>query len=285
MQWGVAIFLTADAMRPGPLARALEERGFESLWVTEHSHIPASRETPWPGGDRLPAEYYGLLDPFVSLAFAAEATTSLKLGTGVCLVVQRDPIQTAKAVATLDVLSGGRFLFGVGAGWNREEMRNHGTVFDARWKILRERIEAMKQIWTCEEATYRGETVSFERIVAHPKPLQKPHPPIHVGGAFPGGMKRALRYGEGWIPLVGRGDDDVARHMAAFRRAAAEAGRDPASLAVTLYACPPDPALVRRCAEAGVTRMVFRLPSEGRDRVLPFLDRLCDLRDRRPSAS
>lgn len=209
MHWGAAMFLTARAMRPGPLARAVEARGFESLWLTEHSHIPASRETPWPGGGALPEEYYGLLDPFVSLAFAAEATASLKLGTGICLVAQRDPIQTAKAVATIDVLSGGRFLFGVGGGWNREEMANHGTAFEARWKILRERLEAMKQIWTCGEASYRGETLSFERIVCDPKPVQKPHPPIHVGGAFPGGMKRALRYGDGWIPLRARGDDDV----------------------------------------------------------------------------
>jgi probable F420-dependent oxidoreductase len=277
MHHGVAMFITADAMRPGELARAVEERGFESLWFTEHSHIPASRRSPWPGGAELPQEYYGLLDPFVSLAFAAEATRSLKLGTGVCLVAQRDPIQTAKAVATIDVLSGGRFLFGVGGGWNREEMLNHGTSYEARWKILRERIEAMKQIWMRDEASYDGETVSFERIIALPKPVQKPHPPIHVGGAFPGGMKRALRYGDGWMPLVGRGDDDVAKHMTAFRRAAAEAGREADSLEVSVYACPTDPDLVKRCADAGVSRMVFRLPTERSDGVLRFLDRLAEL--------
>jgi probable F420-dependent oxidoreductase len=285
MHLGVAMFLTEHAMRPGALARAVEERGFESLWFTEHSHIPASRETPWPGGGELPREYYGLLDPFVSLAFAAEATRRLKLGTGVCLVAQRDPIQTAKAVATLDVLSGGRFLFGVGGGWNREEMQNHGTSYTARWKILRERVEAMKEIWTRREATYRGETVQFERIVAEPKPIQKPHPPIHVGGAWPGGMKRALRYGDGWIPLLGRGDDDVASHMPDFRRAAEAAGRDPAALEVSVYACPPDAGLVERCAQAGVSRLVFRLPSEGDAGVLRFLDRLASLKDqalRRP---
>jgi probable F420-dependent oxidoreductase len=280
MHWGVAMFLTERAMRPGALARAVEERGFESLWFTEHSHIPASRESAWPGGDVLPEEYYGLLDPFVSLAFAAEATRSLKLGTGICLVAQRDPIQTAKAVATIDVLSGGRFLFGVGGGWNREEMRNHGTRFESRWKILRERIEAMKQIWTQGEASYAGETLAFARIIANPKPLQKPHPPIHVGGAFPGGMQRALRYGNGWIPLLGRGDDDVARHMTAFRRAAEAAGRDPDALEVSVYACPPDPDLVNRCAAAGISRMVFRLPSEGSDGVFRFLDRLGALKER-----
>lgn len=279
MHWGVAMFLTEHVMRPGPLARAVEERGFESLWLTEHSHIPAERRTPWPGGAALPDEYYGLLDPFVALAFAAEATCSLKLGTGVCLVVQRDPIQTAKAVATIDVLSGGRFLFGVGGGWNREEMENHGTNYAARWRILRERIEAMKQIWTSAEASYRGETIAFERIVCDPKPAQTPHPPIHVGGAFPGGLRRALRYGDGWLPLCGRGDDDVAKHATAVRRAAAEAGRDPESFEVTLYACPPDRELVRRCAEAGISRMVFRLPSEGRDGVLRALDRISALRE------
>ena len=188
--------------------------------------------------------------------------------------MQRDPIQTAKAVATLDVLSGGRVLFGVGGGWNREEMRNHGTPYEARWKVLRERIEAMKRIWTEREATYRGETVAFERIVAEPKPVQKPHPKIHVGGAFPGGMRRALRYGDGWMPLRGRGDDDVASHMSAFRRAAVDAGRDPDTMEVTLYACPPDPVLAARCAAAGVARVVFRLPNEGSDDVLRFLDRL-----------
>jgi probable F420-dependent oxidoreductase len=274
---GIVVFPTERTMRPGALARAVEERGFESLWFTEHSHIPASRITPWPGGAELPEEYYGLLDPFVALSFAAEATRTLKLGTGICIVPQRDPIQTAKAVATIDALSDGRFLFGVGGGWNREEMANHGTAFDRRWKILRERIEAMKAIWASREATYRGETLAFERIIAEPKPVQKPHPPIHVGGAFPGGMMRAIRYGDGWMPLLGRGDDDVPRHMASFQEAAANAGRDPASLEVTLYACPPDKALLDRCAAAGVSRAVFRAPSAGGDEVLRFLDRVCAL--------
>jgi probable F420-dependent oxidoreductase len=272
------MFPTEHAMRPGALARAVEERGFESLWFTEHSHIPARRETPWPGGEALPREYYGLLDPFVSLAFAAEATHSLRLGTGVCLVAQRDPIQTAKAVATIDVLSNGRFSFGVGGGWNREEMRNHGTPWESRWKILRERIEAMKEIWRRHEATYAGDTVAFERIVAEPKPVQKPHPPIHVGGAFPGGLRRALRYGDGWMPLWGRGDDDLATRMAIVRSAAEEVGRAPDSVEVTLYGCPPDPELASRSAEAGLTRIVFRLPTAADDDVLRALDRLADVR-------
>jgi len=274
MHCGVMIFPTAYSIRPGELARAAEERGFESLWVAEHSHIPASRQTPWPGGAELPQMYYDVMDPFPSLAAAAEATTTLKLATGICLVIQRDAIQTAKSVATLDVLSGGRFLFGVGGGWNREEMANHGTAFEGRWKLLRERIEAMKAIWTEDEASYAGELVSFDRIVANPKPVQKPHPPIHVGGAFPGGLRRALRYGDGWIPLLGRGDDDITSHLAAFRTGAKEAGRDPDAFEISIYACPPDPELLKRYADAGITRVVFGLPPAERGKVLPILDQL-----------
>jgi probable F420-dependent oxidoreductase len=268
------IFPTEYAMAPGELARAAEERGFESLWVAEHSHIPASRETPWPGGAELPQMYYDAMDPFAWLAAAAQATTRIKLATGICLVVQRDPIQTAKSVATLDVLSGGRFLFGVGGGWNREEMANHGTAFEGRWKLLRERIEAMKAIWGEPEASYAGEHVSFDRIVANPKPVQKPHPPIHVGGAFPGGMRRALRYGDGWIPLIGRGDDDVTQHLGPFRESAKQAGRDADAMEISIYACPPDPELLRRYADAGISRVVFGLPPAESAKVLPLLDHL-----------
>jgi probable F420-dependent oxidoreductase len=274
MHCGVMTFATEYGIRPGALAKAAEERGFESLWLAEHSHIPASRESPWPGGAELPQMYYDVMDPFASLAAAAQATTKLKLATGICLVVQRDPIQTAKSVATLDVLSEGRFLFGIGGGWNREEMANHGTTFEGRWKLLRERVEAMKEIWTRDEATYHGEHVSFERIVSNPKPVQKPHPPIHVGGAFPGGMRRALRYGDGWIPLLGRGDDDIAKHLVAFREAAKQAERDPDTFEISVYACPPDAELVKRYADAGIARVVFGLPPAASEQVLPFLDHL-----------
>jgi probable F420-dependent oxidoreductase len=272
----VMIFPTEYAIHPAELGRAAEERGFESLWVAEHSHIPASRETPWPGGAELPRMYYDAMDPFVALSMAAQATTELKLATGICLVVQRDPIQTAKSVASLDVLSDGRFLFGVGGGWNREEMANHGTDFERRWKLLRERIEAMKAIWTQDPAEYHGELVSFDPIVANPKPRQKPHPPVHVGGAFPGGMRRAIRYGDGWIPIAGR-DDDVVAHLPAFREAAREAGRDPESMEVSVYGCPPDKERVQRYADAGIDRVVFGLPPAGRDVVLGLLDRIADV--------
>ena len=274
---GVTTFPTDYAIHPAELAVAVEERGFESLWVAEHSHIPVSRETPWPGGADLPQMYFDVIDPFVALSMAAQATTTLKIATGICLVIQRDPIQTAKTVASLDVLSGGRFLFGVGGGWNREEMANHGTAFEGRWKLMRERIEAMKAIWTADPAEYHGELVSFDPIVSNPKPKQKPHPPIHVGGAFPGGMRRAIRYGSGWIPLLGRGDDDITEHLPAFREAAVEAGRNPDEIEITLYACPPDKDTVQRYADAGITRVVFGAPPAERDIVLGYLDRLTEL--------
>ncbi len=271
MHYGAVIFPTEYSIHPASLAVALEERGFESLWVAEHSHIPVARKSPWGGGGELPKMYYDVVDPFVALSMAASATKTLKVGTGICLVIQRDPIQTAKQVASLDVLSGGRFLFGVGGGWNEEEMNNHGTPFAGRWRLLRERIEAMKAIWAEERAEYHGERVDFDPIYAWPKPAQKPHPPIHVGGAFPGGMRRAIRYGDGWIPLAGR-DGDVLEHMPAFREAALAAGRDPDSLEVTLYACPADADAIRRYRDAGLSRVVFGLPPSGESDVLRLLD-------------
>ena len=204
MHIGAAMFFTDYSMSPGELGKALEERGFESVWAPEHSHIPLTRKSPFPGGGELPKKYYDAMDPFVSLMAAAAVTKNLKVGTGVCLVNQRDPIQTAKLVSSIDQLSGGRFLFGVGNGWNQDEMENHGTVFETRHKLVRERIEAMKAIWTKSKAEYHGDMVNFDPMMAWPKPAQKPHPPILVGGAFPYGARRALRYGDGWMPLRSR---------------------------------------------------------------------------------
>jgi probable F420-dependent oxidoreductase len=276
MKYGVTIFPTDYSIHPAELGRAAEERGFESLWVAEHSHIPVSRKTPWPGGGELPKMYYDAMDPFVTLAMAGAVTQRLKLGTGICLVVQRDPIQTAKEVASLDVVTGGRFLFGVGGGWNEDEMQNHGTQLAGRWKVLRERIEAMKAIWTQTEASYHGEHVRFDPIYAWPKPVQKPHPPIHVGGAYPGGMRRAIRYGDGWIPIFGRGEDPLAL-VPVFRKEAAAAGRDPDSLEVSAYGCPPQKDVVTRMRDAGVARAVFFVPSAKEDVVLPILDSQAEL--------
>src|SRR5579862_7382482 len=200
MKFGASMFFADYSMAPAELAVALEQRGFDIVWAPEHSHIPASRKTPFIMGGDLPKRYYDVMDPFVTLTAAALATTTLKIGTGVCLIAQRDPIQTAKQVASIDQISGGRFLFGVGNGWNGDEMANHGTAFASRHKLARERIEAMKVIWTESKAAYRGEFVNFEPMMAWPKPFQKPHPPIIVGGAFPYGARRALHYGNGWMP-------------------------------------------------------------------------------------
>src|SRR3954464_12520492 len=208
LQFGLAIFPTDYSIDPVALGRLAEERGFESLLFPEHTHIPASRETPYPGGGDLPREYIRQLDPFVACTDAAAATTWLKGGTGVCLIPQHEPIALAKATASIDFLSGGRFLFGVGGGWNVDEMRNHGADPDHRFRLMRERIEAGKAIWTQEEASYHARYVDFERIWSWPKPVQDPHPPILVGGNGPRVLDRVLRYGDQWMPN-GIGDDDA----------------------------------------------------------------------------
>ncbi len=273
MHYGVAIFPTEGGMAPDELARALEDRGFESLWVAEHTHIPAERRSPWPGGGELPRQYYETLDPFVALTAAATATTELKVATGICLVVERDPIVTAKEVASLDVISGGRFLFGVGGGWNAEEMENHGTPFERRWKIMRERIEAMQAIWTHEPAEYHGEFVDFDPLHQNPKPRQRPWPPIHVGGGR-GGARRAARYGDGWIPIGGR--DAVDDPLGVVAEEAARVGRDPAEIEVSIYYAPTDPEDLRRLRDRGVHRAVFGLPPDPAETQLPRLDRLAE---------
>ena len=227
MKIGAAMFFTDYSMAPGELGRALEERGFDSVWAPEHSHIPVSRASAFPSGGELPKKYYDAMDPFVALTAAAAATSSLMVGTGVCLVVQRDPIQTAKLVASIDQVSGGRFLFGVGNGWNADEMANHGTAFKTRHKLARERIEAMKAIWTQSKAEYHGEFVDFDPMMAWPKPVQKPYPPILVGGAFPYGARRALRYGDGWMPHRVRPEyGNVADLIPQYRELVAASGRD-----------------------------------------------------------
>ena len=274
MKFGATIFFTDYAITPAELGRALEERGFESLWAPEHSHIPLSRKSPWPGGGELPKAYYDVMDPFVTLSTAAAVTSKLKLGTGICLVVQRDPIQTAKEVASLDQVSGGRFLFGVGAGWNAEEMADHGTEFKTRFKLLRERIEAMVAIWTKSKPEYHGQFVNFDPMMSWPKPMQKPHPPIIVGGAFPHAARRAVAYGNGWIPIAGRAVyGDVAEQIPQLRQMASEAGRNPDEIAVTVFAAGEDADLLKRYRDLGVARVVVHLLPEKADAVLPVLDR------------
>src|SRR3984885_1044877 len=270
MKFGGMMFFTDYSMSAMELARALVERGFESVWAPEHSHIPLSRKTPYPGGGDLPKPYYDAMDPFVVLAAASQVTRTIKLGTGVLLVQQRDAIQTAKLVASLDQVSQGRFLFGVGGGWNQDEMEDHGTVYASRFKRMREAIEAMKEIWTKSEAEYHGEFVNFDPTIANPKPVQKPHPPIHVGGAFPHAARRAIRYGDGWIPTA-RGD--LAAQLPEFQKMAREAGRDPASLEVTSFGLAEDLDRLKRLKDLGVGRVVPMFPPEKSDKVLPIIDR------------
>jgi probable F420-dependent oxidoreductase len=275
MKLGLTMFPTDYAIAPAELARAAEERGFESLWFPEHSHIPAKRESPWPGGAELPKMYYDVYEPFVALAAAAAVTKTLRVATGICLVVQRDPIQTAKNVATLDRVSNGRFLFGIGAGWNAEEMRNHGTDAKTRIGLMRERVLAMKEIWTKSKAEFHGKHVDFEPIMAWPKPAQKPHPPIHLGGGFPKGARRAIEYGDGWMPIHGR--DEIVARIPEFRRMAKEAGRDPAKLEVSVFGARPERALLDQFQANGVDRAIFGLAPEPADQVLAVLDRIAPL--------
>ena len=281
MKIGAVMFFTADSMQPASLARALEERGFESLWVPEHTHIPSSRKTPYPAGGPLIRPYYEIMDPFLALNTAAAVSTKLKVGTGIALVTQRDPIVTAKMVSTIDQLSNGRFLFGVVNGWNQDEIENHGTDFASRHKLARERIEAMKAIWTQDEPAYHGEFVKFDRMKQWPKPRQKPHPPIIVGGAFPFAARRAIRYGDGWIPRADRLEKDgVGVVIDKFRAMATEAGRDPASLPITIFRVPDELDRLRFCEEIGVDRVTFSLPAEKEEKLLPILDRWAELQHR-----
>jgi probable F420-dependent oxidoreductase len=274
MHIGAAMFFTDYSMSPGELGKALEERGFESVWAPEHSHIPLSRKTPFPGGGDLPKKYYDAMDPFVALMAAAAVTRRLRVGTGVCLVNQRDPIQTAKLVASIDQLSEGRFLFGVGNGWNQDEMENHGTAYASRHKLSRERIEAMKAIWTKSKAEYHGEFVNFDPVMAWPKPVQKPHPPVLVGGAFPYAARRALRYGDGWMPIRTRASyADVRDLLPKFHAMAKEANRDLASLPITIWGSKEDESELKRDRDLGVERVVVSLESEKADKILPELDR------------
>ena len=272
MNFGVGIFPVQDAPSPSELAVMAEERGFESLFFPEHTHIPASRETPYPAGGDLPPEYSRTYDPFVALTAAAAATERLLVGTGICLVIERDPIITAKEVASLDRLSGGRFLFGVGAGWNVEEMRNHGTDASRRFGVLRERMEAMKEIWAQDEASYHGRYVNFERIWCWPKPLQQPHPPVLVGGNGPQVLDRVVAFGDEWMPNRVSDVDAMIERFEELRRRADAAGRGP--IGITVAGMTRDPAKIERFEQAGVHRGFFWLPSAGRDVVEQRLD-LC----------
>jgi probable F420-dependent oxidoreductase len=270
MEFGVATFVTDEGIAPAPLGRALEERSLESLFVAEHTHIPVKRESQWPDGDELPRKYYRTLDPFVTLTAAAGTSERLLVATGILLVIERDPITTAKEIASLDHVSGGRVVIGVGAGWNREEMRDHGTDPATRMALLRERILAMKEIWAKEQAEFHGRFVNFDPMFCWPKPVQRPHPPIMVGGNGPKTLDRVLEYGDGWMPTYRLGLDEIARRITELERRAAEAGRD--RIPVSVYAVPGDRDVIARLADAGVGRVLFDLPTLPAEETYRTLD-------------
>ena len=275
MKFGIYLFPTDYSAGPAEIGKAVEERGFESLFFPEHTHIPASRETPFPGGGDLPREYSHCLDPFVALTAAAAATTTLKVATGICLVIERDPITLAKQVATLDVVSGGRFLFGIGGGWNREEMENHGTDYTRRWKRLRESIEAIKTIWSEEEASYDGEFVRFERIWSWPKPVQTPHPPVIVGGNGERTLERVIRYGDEWMPIGMRDNSRLESRIQELREMSAAAGRG--HIPVSVFGVGADAGEIQKVAAAGVERIIFPVRPALLDDVERRLDTLAEV--------
>lgn len=276
MQLGVVMFATDYAIRPDDFAKECEERGFESVWFPEHTHIPASRKSPFPGGGDLPKDYWHTHDLFTSLMAAAAATKTIKVGSGICLVIEHDPIKLAKEVATVDQLSNGRLLFGIGGGWNAEEMENHGTPFNRRWRVLREKIEAMKVIWSEEEAEYHGEFVNFDPIWSHPKPLQKPHPPILLGSHTESGLNRIAKYCDGWLP-IGAMMPDFKASIGDLRARVEKVGRTASDIGVSSFMAPAEEPVLQQYQEMGVERAIFGVPSEGRDKVLPILDNYATL--------
>jgi len=276
MHYGVTYFATEYAIRIDEMARALEERGFESLLVPEHTHIPTSRRSPFAGGE-LPEQYKHTHDPFVSLMLAATATKTLKIGTGICLIIERDTITTAKSVASLDLLSGGRVLFGIGGGWNAEEMEHHGTDFKTRFRRLGEQVRAMKEIWTKDVAEFHGEFVNFDPIWVWPKPAQKPNPPVLLGGESGYTLQRVVDFCDGWLPRGRAGADPILKGLADLKARATRVGRDMKTISTSVFAAKPDRAELDKMAAGGVTRALFILPSEGRDKVLPLLDQYAKL--------
>jgi probable F420-dependent oxidoreductase len=275
MDLGVCYFPTDYGIDMSELGRALEDRGFKSLYLPEHTHIPLSRRTPFPGGGELPKRYSHTHDPFVALSFAAAVTKKLKLGTGILLVPQHEPIVTAKAIASLDQLSGGRFVFGIGGGWNVDEMENHGATHANRFKIMREHVLAMKALWTEEKASYHGEFVKFDPVWSWPKPTQKPNPPILLGGETDHTLRRIIEYCDGWLPRP-RGFDPV-QGIERLHRMASEKKRDPKTLSVTVFGAPADSAVLASYAKSGIDGALLAIPDVSRDEILRQLDQWAPL--------
>jgi probable F420-dependent oxidoreductase len=276
VRFGVSMFPTDYAVQPIELARAVEERGLDSLFFPEHTHIPTSRRSPWPAGGELPREYWHTHDPFVALGAAAAVTSRIRLGTGICLIVERDPIQLAKEVASLDMISQGRLILGIGGGWNAEEMENHGVPFAKRWKVVREKVLALRAIWTQEEAQFHGEFVNFDPIWSYPKPVQPGGPPIWLGAASKWAFDRVAEYCDGWMPILGPGKDGLAR----LREACERRGRRFEDIQLALFAAPPDEEPLRKLAAQGFQDLVFHVPAAGADQVYPLLDRYAALAEK-----
>jgi len=276
MRIGLFYFPTDYGIDIRELARAAEDRGFDSLLLPEHTHIPVSRRTPYPGGGELPKAYSHTHDPFVALSFAAAVTKRILLGTGICLIPQRDPIVTAKCVASLDQLSGGRFIFGIGGGWNVDEMENHGAHYETRFNLLRERILAMKALWTQEEAAFHGQMVNFDPVWLYPKPTQRPHPPILLGGWTDHTLKRVVEFCDGWLPIA-TPNFDPKKAVARLRQAASAAGRDLSTLSISVFGAPADKATLAQYRDAGIERVFLAVPDLTRDEIISALDKNASL--------
>jgi len=272
MRIGLFPFCTDYSMPIDRLAVAAEERGFDSIWLPEHTHIPANRRTPYPGGGDLPKEYSHTLDPFVALGIAAGVTTKLKLATGICIAIEHQALTLAKTVATLDHISNGRVLLGLGAGWNREEMENHGTEYSSRFRKLEEQMAALKEIWTHDEASFHGEFENFDDVWSWPKPVQKPHPPLILGGETDHTLRRIVRYGDGWLPRAMK-PEIVTKGMARLAQFAEEAGRDPASISVSVFAPPPKDIVINQFRETAVERVILMIPPQDEAKTLARMDR------------
>jgi probable F420-dependent oxidoreductase len=280
MEIGLSIFPTTASIHPVRLAKEAEARGFESLFFIEHTHIPASRKTPYPLGGDLPSIYWQAYDPFVALAQAAAVTTQLRVGTGICLVPEHHPLALAKTVASLDALSNGRFLFGIGAGWNAEELENHGVRFEDRWAVTRESILAMKEVWTKKDAAFHGKHVGFDAVWSEPKPVQKPHPPILIGASSKFAIERVAEYADGWMPIMG--SCDMKERLAQLAKACAKRGRDAKKLDISVFAAPAAPGELDKLAKLGVRRVILPLPTQEESKLLAILDGYAPLIANRP---
>ncbi|MEM7541797.1 MAG: LLM class F420-dependent oxidoreductase [Pseudomonadota bacterium] len=282
MQMGIMSFNTEYTIRADDLAIEAEARGFDSVWFPEHTHIPAARKTPYPAGGPLPKEYIHMSDPFISCGVAAAVTKNLIVGTGVTLIPQHEPLALAKTVATLDRLSNGRFQLGIGAGWNEDEMENHGVKYEERWKVTMEHLAAMKALWTEEEASYHGNYVNFDKVWSYPKPVSDPHPPIILGSfASKFGINRAAKHADGWIP-IGSLHENMADDLAAVKAKVKEYGRDPDKFEISIFdiESTTEDDLKKIADVGGITRCIPRCPTEDKDTVLRWMDEYAAIRER-----